>query len=140
MTSTLFTKSNERKSRDKTKKKNGAHTHARTTVQLDEWNIHVGCCLFSHNNPHTPQKTKCCLNAAFSKGGVWGKFKCLRIKKRKKRSTHACTHNCAARETQYSRRLLSILAQQKKSIPQNKEYGLVINSLRFCGAQFDLLC
>ena len=30
------------------KKKNGAHTHVRTTVQLDEWNIHVGCCLFSH--------------------------------------------------------------------------------------------
>ena len=30
-------------------KKNGAHTNSCTTVQLDERNIHVGCCLFSHN-------------------------------------------------------------------------------------------
>ena len=36
------------KSGDTKKKKNGAHTHARTTVQLGECNIHVGCCLFSH--------------------------------------------------------------------------------------------
>ena len=36
----------------------------------------------------------------------------LKTKEEKKRSTHACTHNCAARRTKYSRRLLSILAQQ----------------------------
>ena len=34
----------------KNRKKCGAHTHVRTTVQLDKHNIHVGCCLFSHNN------------------------------------------------------------------------------------------
>ena len=33
---------------EKMLKKNGAHTHVRTTVQLSERNIHVGCCLFSH--------------------------------------------------------------------------------------------
>ena len=33
----------------KKRKKNGAHTHVRTTVQLTKQNIHVGCCLFSHN-------------------------------------------------------------------------------------------
>ena len=38
----------------KKKEKNGAHTHVRTTVQLGECNIHVGCCLFSHN----PDKCK----------------------------------------------------------------------------------
>ena len=32
------------------KKKNGAHTNSCTTVQLGERNIHVGCCLFSHDN------------------------------------------------------------------------------------------
>ena len=32
-------------------------------------------------------------------------------RKKKKRSTHTCTHNCAAQWAQYSRRLLSILAQ-----------------------------
>ena len=40
------------KSERKTRKKNGAHTHVRTTVQFDEHNIHVGCCLFSHNRAH----------------------------------------------------------------------------------------
>ena len=40
-------------------------------------------------------------------------------KRRKKRSTHACTHNCAARETKYSRRLLSILAQGNKKKESN---------------------
>ena len=29
--------------------KNGAHMHVCTTVQLDDVNIHGGCCLFSHN-------------------------------------------------------------------------------------------
>ena len=60
MTSTFFffAKDDERKSGDKKKKKNGAHTHVRTTVQLDEHNIHVGCCLFSHNSKkgHINQK------------------------------------------------------------------------------------
>ena len=28
----------------------------RTTVQLDEHNIHVGCCLFSHNHKFTNQQ------------------------------------------------------------------------------------
>ena len=39
---------------NKKKKKNGAHTHVCTTVQLGEHNIHVGCCLFSH----IPRPTK----------------------------------------------------------------------------------
>ena len=34
---------------NKKRKKNGAHTHVRTTVQLGEHNIHVSCCLFSHD-------------------------------------------------------------------------------------------
>ena len=34
--------------RSKKRKKNGAHTNSCTTVRLDERNIHVGCCLFSH--------------------------------------------------------------------------------------------
>ena len=42
------------KAETKTRKKNGAHTNSRTTVQLDERNIHVGCCLFSH----TPKLNK----------------------------------------------------------------------------------
>ena len=42
----------------KKKKKNGAHTHVRTTVQLDERNIHVGCCLFSHKNNNKNQNNK----------------------------------------------------------------------------------
>ena len=37
------------KAETKNKKKNGAHTNSCTTVQLEERNIHVGCCLFSHN-------------------------------------------------------------------------------------------
>ena len=50
----FFKKSDERRNGDKNKKKNGAHTNSRTTVQLDERNIHVGCCLFSH----TPKLNK----------------------------------------------------------------------------------
>ena len=40
------------------KKKNGAHTNSCTTVQLDERNIHVGCCLFSHNKNKCKQNKK----------------------------------------------------------------------------------
>ena len=46
--STFFTRVMSEKAETK-KKKNGAHTHVCTTVQLDERNIHVGCCLFSHD-------------------------------------------------------------------------------------------
>ena len=38
---------------NKKKKKNGAHTHVCTTVQLGEHNIHVSCCLFSHIPEYT---------------------------------------------------------------------------------------
>ena len=31
------------------REKKTEHTYVCTTVQLDERNIHVGCCLFSHN-------------------------------------------------------------------------------------------
>ena len=43
---------------DKKKEKNGAHTHVCTTVQLGERNIHVGCCLFSHDQKNTKPKHK----------------------------------------------------------------------------------
>ena len=47
------------------------------------------------------------------------------VKRRKKRSTHACTHNCAAQRTQYSRRLLSILAQHKhKNNKKKKKWNI----------------
>ena len=42
----------------KKRKKNGAHTHVRTTVQLSEHNIHVGCCLFSHDTKTNSTKKK----------------------------------------------------------------------------------
>ena len=32
--------------------------HARTAVQFGERNIHVGCCLFSHNQKKTQKKEK----------------------------------------------------------------------------------
>ena len=38
----------------KQEKKCGAHTHARATVQLNKHNIHVGCCLFSHDHQNYP--------------------------------------------------------------------------------------
>ena len=47
----------------------------------------------------------------------------IRRKREKKRSTHEQLHNCAARRTQYSRRLLSILAQQKLSNKKSKTCG-----------------
>ena len=42
------------------RKKNGAHTHVRTTVQLDEHNIHVGCCLFSHDEQNKNTQNLLC--------------------------------------------------------------------------------
>ena len=100
----------------KQKKKNGAHTHVRTTVQLEERNIHVGCCLFSHNKKKTKIKNKGGVKSSplvfVLRDSSLYKKKTIK-KKRKKRSAHACTHNCAAHETQYSRRLLSILARLK---------------------------
>ena len=47
-TALLLIVSHQRVSLMTKEKKNGAHTHVRTTVQLVEHNIHVGCCLFSH--------------------------------------------------------------------------------------------
>ena len=47
------------------KKKNGAHTHVRTTVQLEMFNIHGGCCLFSHMKNKISINTKCGIVIAF---------------------------------------------------------------------------
>ena len=51
-------------------------------------------------------------------------------KKRKKRSTHICMHNCATQRTQYSRRLLSILAQPVVNTKQKKKEECCKYSLR----------
>ena len=43
--------------------------YVRTTVQLDERNIHVGCCLFSHiqNNKNNKKKKKWNIDAPLCK-------------------------------------------------------------------------
>ena len=93
------------------KKKNGAHTHVRTTVQLREHNIHVGCCLFSHVPNPTKQKHTnkvwLTLNLKVCMLVCWNK-----LEKKEKKTEHTRMHAqlCSSR-AQYSRRLLSILAQ-----------------------------
>ena len=61
-------------------------------------------------------------------------------KQEKKRSTHACMHNCAAQRTKYSRRLLSILAQKRMQTKQKKQRDVyVCNSLYVLFARYRLL-
>ena len=96
------------------RKKNGAHTHVRTTVQLGEWNIHVGCCLFSHITNKNKTKIQSWLGSAL-KCFIFGVCNNITLrwnaKKKKKDDVYVILHNCAARKkTRYSRRLLSILA------------------------------
>ena len=52
--------------------------------------------------------------------------------RKKKRSTHTCTHNCAAQEAKYSRRLLSILAQQTEKQQKNNQSGIKNVALKGC--------
>ena len=77
------------KSGDTKKKKNGAHTHVRTTVQLDERNIHVGCCLFSHDSTRSA-KTKQQLFWLTNRSRI--KFGCTHyrwfFKKKRKKTEH----------------------------------------------------
>ena len=101
------------------RKKCGAHTHARTTVQLDECNIHVGCCLFSHD-PHINKKKQkkmvLCLRAIlilFSRICDLS-LTCTVVQLKKKNAEHTRMYtNFRAFLSQYSRRLLSILAHPK---------------------------
>ena len=113
----FFKKVMNEETKTKTRKKNGAHTNSCTTVQLDERNIHVGCCLFSHNKQKITTSKYYMGVEMLSYNNVVREARYLFWRKnvKKKRSTHACTHNCAAQWTQYSRRLLSILARPKKN-------------------------
>ena len=136
MTSTFFTKSDERKSGDK-KEKNGAHTHVRTTVQLEERNIHVGCCLFSHdqNKKKKSKKNKCCRQRLNSNNAAvtTSSFLKVMIKKRKKTKNGAHTYVCTTvqlAKTQYSRQLLSILAQPILKKKNKKEKSEILT--HFC--------
>ena len=100
--------------KEEKKKKNGAHTNSRTTVQLDERNIHVGCCLFSHKKSrNTKKKTKCDIGCFQSHIVLIGVSIDVFSRVKKNGALMCVLHNCAARESQYSRRLLSILAQIK---------------------------
>ena len=130
--STLFfflKKSDERKSGDKNKKKNGAHTHVCTTVQLSERNIHVGCCLFSHKNECKQNKK----NKEMFMFATLFMF-CLRsvnyFKEKKTEHTRMYAQLCSSR-AQYSRRLLSILAHPKTKNKQNITNGLLAAQI-FC--------
>ena len=93
-------------------------------MQLEKHNIHVSCCLFSHKknkkNKIKPQGCSKALNTWFD----FENNKSLKTIKEKKRSTHACTHNCAARRAKYSRRLLSILAQQNTKKTNKTRVGI----------------
>ena len=98
------------------RKKCGAHMHAHHLSRLFFLNIHVGCCLFSHNPPSNKTKSpqvvwQCSATGVF----VRRKYNVInelnkRAQRKKMRSTHACTPSFATFSTQYSRRLLSILA------------------------------
>ena len=82
------------------KKKNGAHTHVRTTVQLDEHNIHVGCCLFSHHQPTNDTNNHYgSIKAVIMKD-------CLRRKFCKEKKNGAHTNSCTT--VQFSERNIHV--------------------------------
>ena len=88
-------------------------------------NIHVGCCLFSHDSIKLPHNKTLRFVLQLNSFGGRNLYNTLRneLNKRaqrikKMRSTHACTPSFAHFSRQYSRRLLSILAQHHSQ--QNK--------------------
>ena len=96
-------------------------------------NIHVGCCLFSHNPKKPNKKKKSDVQIAFVTFLFGSIIICtvVQLKEKKMRSTHACTPSFAHLSSQYSRQLLSILARQQYKKQQPKRF--------VCQSLFNLL-
>ena len=82
------------------RKKCGAHTHAHHLSQFASLDIHVGCCLFSHNKSIMISDTNvlfgtahCNLTTLCQQLYYYNLHSCA--KQKKMRSTHACTPSFA---------------------------------------------
>ena len=118
------------RTRDKRRKKNAKetvnnlHTHMHTHFRRLSSNIHVGCCLFSHkNNQIHVEETVVLSWHYYLPWRVWFTITTLNnnctVVQHKKNTEHTHMHTNFRRfSSQYSRRLLSILAhpQQQKTI------------------------
>ena len=121
-----------------TKRKKMRSTHACTpSFALSLLNIHVGCCLFSHNQTANVNETKkvfCVCKPFYSVSFAFLNYLKLAqlCNTKKKCGAHTHVHHLSHLSSQYSRRLLSILAlpQNQNTKKQNKS-----NENRSC---FDL--
>ena len=113
----------------KTRKKNGAHTNSCTTVQLDEHNIHVGCCLFSHNPVITTKKknkmrsslvgTHLCFGGSFDL--IYNETK----KKKKTEHTRIVAQLCSSRNAIFTS--VVVYSRTNKTIKTIKKNSNVCN-------------
>ena len=135
--STLFfflKKSDERRNGDKNKKKNGAHTNSCTTVQIEEHNIHVGCCLFSHitHNKHHSNNMWIVVNVCIFEW-CFSCYKCGDTKKEKKTEhTRMYAQLCSSMSAIFT----SVVVYSRTSPASNKKYksnsGVLVSAAKIC--------
>ena len=101
-------------------------------------NIHGGCCLFSHITIKTNKKIKKKANTSSAFNPCWSSASTIyqnnlaKERSEKKCGAHTHVHQLSRFSSQYSRRLLSILAQPNTNNTQKNKRGLLCKLLLFC--------
>ena len=106
------------------RKKNAEHTYMHTIFRNFLFSIFTSVVVYSRtiSNHKNTQKILVVLTNCFNSTpllciiDLFNNLHSCATQRKKMRSTHACTHNCAAQRTQYSRRLLSILARPNTNL------------------------